>query len=168
VDVDDPTVWEWKSSLMEKFVQRAAAAAHRHGKPLYLDVAASWKDLRRDGKDHGQDYARLQHLADRLVVWNYYALEGLPPTASRDLAARLAATLEPGRWTLSLGLWGRDGKPLAPDDLAAALAASIDGGARHIWITPNDQIGDAHWNAILRAWMVPLKPAPDARSAAVP
>ena len=169
VNVDDPSVWAWKSSLMEKFVERAAAATHRHGKPLYLDVAASWKDLRRDGKDHGQDYTRLQRLADRLVVWNYYALEGLPPSASRDLAARLAATLEPGRWTLSLGLWGRDGKPVPPDDLTAALAASIDGGARHIWITPNDQISDAHWNAILRAWMVPLKPAPDAtRSAAVP
>jgi len=167
VDVDDPSIWEWKSSLMEKFVQRAAAAAHRHGKPLYLDVAASWKDLRRDGKDHGQDYARLQRVADRLVVWNYYALEGLPPAASRDLAARLAATLKPGHWTLSLGLWGRDGKPIGPDDLAAALAASIDGGARHIWITPNDQITDAHWNAILRTWIVPATPAPTT-SAAVP
>ena len=169
VNIDDPSIWEWKSSLMEKFVERAAAAAHRHGKPLYLDVAASWKDLRRDGKDHGQDYARLQRVADRLVVWNYYALEGLLPSASRDLAARLAATLEPGHWMLSLGLWGRDGKPVLPDDLAAAIAASIDGGARHIWITPNDQITDAHWNAILRSWIVPIKPAPArTTSAAVP
>ncbi|MFL5310749.1 MAG: glycosyltransferase [Myxococcales bacterium] len=158
VNVDDPSVWEWKSGLVEKFVARAAAAAHQHGKPLYLDVAASWKDLRRDGKDHGHDYARLQHVADRLVVWNYYALEGLAPAASRDLAARLAATLEPGRWTMSLGLWGRDAKPISPDDLAAALSASVEGGARHIWVTPNDQITDAHWNAILRAWLVATKP----------
>jgi hypothetical protein len=158
VDVDDPSVWEWKCALMEKFVARAAAAAHQHGKPLYLDVAASWKDLRRDGKDHGHDYARLQRVADRLIVWNYYALEGLRPAASRDLAARLAATLEPGRWTMSLGLWGRDGKPISPDDLAAALAASVEGGARRIWITPNDQITDAHWNAVLRSWLVTTKP----------
>src|SRR6266481_3840871 len=157
VNVDDPSIWEWKSALMEKFVARAAAAAHQQGKPLYLDVAASWKDLRRDGKDHGHDYARLQRVADRLVVWNYYALEGLPPGASRDLAARLAATLEPGHWTMSLGLWGRDGKPISPEDLSAALAASIEGGARHIWITPNEQLTDAHWNAVLRSWLVPLK-----------
>ena len=158
VDVDDPSVWEWKSALMEKFVARAAAAAHAHGKPLYLDVAASWKDLRRDGKDHGHDYARLSRVADRLVVWDYFALEGLPPSASRDLAARLAATLEPGRWMLSLGLWGRDGKPISPDDLGAAVAAALEGGARHIWVTPNDQITDAHWNAILRNWLVAARP----------
>jgi biofilm PGA synthesis N-glycosyltransferase PgaC len=157
VDVDDPSIWEWKSALVEKFVARAAAAAHQHGKPLYMDVAASWKDLRRDGKDHGHDYARLQRVADRLVVWNYYALEGRPPGASRDLAARLAATLEPGRWTMSLGLWGRDGKTISPGDLSLALAASIEGGARHIWITPNEQITDAHWNAVLHNWLVPLK-----------
>jgi cellulose synthase/poly-beta-1,6-N-acetylglucosamine synthase-like glycosyltransferase len=158
VDVDDPSVWEWKTALMEKFVARAAAAAHAHGKPLYLDVAASWKDLRRDGKDHGHDYARLLRVADRLVVWDYFALEGLPPSASRDLAARLAATLEPGRWMLSLGLWGRDGKPISPADLGAALAASLEGGARHIWVTPNDQLTDAHWNAVLRSWLVTARP----------
>ncbi len=150
---------DWRGRVdVEKFVSRAAAAAHEHGKPLYLDVAASWKDLRRDGKDHGHDYARLQRVADRLVVWNYFALEGLPPSASRDLAARLSSTLMPGRWTLSLGLWGRDGKAISPADLSAALAASIEGGARHIWVTPNDQITDAHWNAVLRRWLVPLKP----------
>ena len=131
-------------------------------------MAASWKDLRRDGKDHGHDYARLQHIADRLVVWNYYALEGLPPAASRDLAARLAATLEPGRWTMSLGLWGRGGKAISPEDLSAALAASVDGGARRIWITPNDQITDAHWNAILRSWLVPMKPVPTPTASTVP
>jgi hypothetical protein len=60
---------------------------------------------------------------------------------------------------VSLGLWGRDGKPISPDDLAAALAASVEGGARHIWVTPNDQITDAHWNAVLRNWLVPVKPA---------
>ncbi|HYV65718.1 MAG TPA: glycosyltransferase family 2 protein, partial [Myxococcales bacterium] len=168
VNVDDPSIWEWKSALMEKFVARAAAAAHEHGKPLYLDVAASWKDLRRDGKDHGHDYARLQRVADKLVVWDYFALEGLPPAASRDLAARLSSTLEPGRWTLSLGLWGRDGKPISPADLSAALAASIEGGARHIWVTPNDQITDAHWSAVLRNWLVARKPspAPGSRTAA--
>ncbi len=166
VNVDDPSIWEWKSALMEKFVARAAAAAHQQGKPLYLDVAASWKDLRRDGKDHGHDYARLQRVADRLVVWNYYALEGLPPTASRDLAARLAATLDPGRWTMSLGLWGRDGKPISPEDLSAALAASIEGGARHIWITPNEQLTDAHWNAVLRSWLLPVKAATPAKATA--
>jgi len=46
--------------------------------------------------------------------------------------------------------------------------ASVEGGARHIWVTPNDQITDAHWNAVLRNWLIAVKPAPapTARAAA--
>lgn len=169
VDVDDPTVWEWKCGLLESFVARAAESAHRHGKLLYLDVAASWKDLRRDGRDHGHDYARLLRHADHLVVWDYFALEGLPPTASRDLAERLAATLPAGRWTLSVGLWGPGGRVVAAADVAAALAASVAGGARRIWVTPFDQITPEHWDAILRVWLVPAdRPPPGAAQATAP
>ena len=160
VDVDDPTVWAWKCALVDRFVERAAAAAHRHGKLLYVDVAASWKDLKRDGRDHGHDYPALLRHADQLVVWNYFALEGVPPAASRDLAERLAATLPPGRWTMSVGLWGPGGKPVSPPELEEAVSAAVAGGARRIWVTPNDQITPAHWDALLRAWLVPVRAAP--------
>ncbi len=154
-DVEDPAVWAWKSALMERFVQRAAEAAHRHGKQLWMDVAASWKDLKRDGRDHGHDYALLLRHADRLVVWNYHWLEGLPATASTELARRLAATLPAGRWSMSVGLWGPEGKAITPAQLGQTLAASLEGGARDLWVTPNDQVTDAHWNALLQAWLAP-------------
>jgi GT2 family glycosyltransferase len=156
-DVEDPAIWAWKSALMERFVQRATAAAHRHGKQLWIDVAASWKDLQRDGRDHGHDYAILLRHVDRLVIWNYHALEGLPAAASTDLARRLVATLPAGRWSMSVGLWGPGGKPVTPDDLAATLAAALEGGARDLWVTPNDQLTDAHWNALLRVWLAPAR-----------
>jgi hypothetical protein len=163
VDADDPSLWEWKSAALERFVARAAEAAHRHGKQLWVDVAASWKDLSRDGKDFGHDYRRLLGHADRLVVWNYHALEGLPASAGRDLAARLVATLPAGRWTLSVGLWGPGGKAITPEQLSETLAAALEGGARDLWVTPNDQLTDAHWNALLRAWLaVPARPVPAA------
>lgn len=164
-DIESPEVWAWKSALMERFVERAAAAAHRHGKQLWVDVAASWKDLTRDGRDHGHDYARLLRHADKLVVWNYRALEQLPVAASGELARRLAATLPAGRWSMSVGLWGPGALPMAPDELAATLASALEGGARDLWVTPNDQLTDAHWNALLRAWLrteaagVPAGPA---------
>jgi hypothetical protein len=154
-DVEDPAVWAWKSALMERFVERAAAAAHQHGKQLWVDVAASWKDLTRDGRDHGHDYALLLRHADRLVVWNYRALEGLPTSASADLARRLVATLPAGRWSMSVGLWGPEGKVMPPDELADTLASALEGGARDLWVTPNDQLTDAHWNALLRVWLAP-------------
>jgi len=167
VDADDPSIWEWKSAALERFVARAAGAAHRHGKQLWVDVAASWKDLSRDGKDFGHDYQRLLRHADRLVVWNYHALEGLPASAGRDLAARLSATLPADRWTLSVGLWGPGGAAISPAQLAETLAASVEGGARDIWVTPNDQLTDAHWNALLRAWLaVPARLPPSGGSQA--
>jgi hypothetical protein len=162
-DVESPDVWAWKSALLERFVQRAAEAAHRHGKQLWVDVAASWKDLSRDGRDHGHDYSLLLRHADRLVVWNYRALEELPVSASGDLARRLSATLPAGRWSMSVGLWGPKGLVMPPEDLGATLAAALEGGARDLWVTPNDQLTDAHWNALLRVWLVPegvARPAP--------
>ncbi len=153
-DREDPSVWEWKSAALERFVARAAAAAHRHGKKLYLDVAASWEDLARQGKDYGHDYTRMLRHADVLVVWNYFALEGLAPAASRDLARSLAG-LPADRVWLSLGLWGADGKVLGPADLGAGLAATLEGGGRQIWVTPNHLLTDAHWDALLRRWLVP-------------
>ncbi|HEY7726442.1 MAG TPA: hypothetical protein VH880_13985 [Anaeromyxobacteraceae bacterium] len=29
----------------------------------------------------------------------------------------------------------------------------MEGGARNIWVTPFDQVTDAHRNAILRSWL---------------
>ncbi len=150
---DDPSVWEWKAAVMERFVARVADAAHRHRKKLYLDVAASWKDLSLRGRDYGHDYERMLRHADVLVVWNYYALELQPPEASRDLARSLAG-LPADRVWVSLGLWGRDGKILGPAEIDAAIAAMLDGGQRQIWVTPNDLLSDAHWNVILRRWLV--------------
>jgi hypothetical protein len=165
-DVESPEVWAWKSALVERFVQRAAEAAHRHGKQLWVDVAASWKDLTRDGRDHGHDYPRLLLYADRLVVWNYRALEELPVSASGDLARRLSATLPAGRWSMSVGLWGPKGTVMPPEDLGATLAAALEGGARDLWVTPNDQLTDAHWEALLRVWLVPAGAAPAAATRA--
>jgi len=158
VDIDDPSVWEWKAALFTGFVARAAEVAHRHGKLLYVDVATSWKDLSRDGRDHGQDYARLLEHADHLVIWDYWVLEGQPPEASKALAERLGAVLPPGRWTLSLGMWGPGGRVVTPEELAQGLSFAVAGGAHRIWVTPNDQLTPAHWEQILRAWVVPVKP----------
>jgi biofilm PGA synthesis N-glycosyltransferase PgaC len=149
VDVDDPAVWDWKCTLFERFAAKAAQAVRRHGKRLYLDVAASWKDLSRDGRDFGHDYARLLRLADRLVVWDYFAYEGLPPQASADLARHLAASFPASHFDLSIGLWGKGGV-VGPADFDAALEAALGAGATQLWVTPDDQVTDEHWASVIR------------------
>lgn len=150
VDLEDPSVWEWKSILFERFVAKAAQAVRRHGKRLFVDVAASWKDPTRDGRDFGQDYARILRHADRIVVWDYFALEGLPPSASGDLARHLAARYPSSHYDLSVGLWGKGGTVVGPAEFDAALAAALAAGAHQIWITPNDQVTDEHWVSVAR------------------
>jgi glycosyltransferase involved in cell wall biosynthesis len=150
VDLEDPSVWDWKSLLFERFVAKAAQAARRHGKQLWVDVAASWKDLSRDGRDFGQDYARVLRHADRIVVWDYFALEGLPPSASGDLARHLAASYPQSHFDVSIGLWGKQGTVVGPAEFDAALGAALAAGARQVWVTPNDQLTDEHWVSVAR------------------
>jgi hypothetical protein len=155
VDTEDPAVWDWKSTLFERFVSRAAAAVRRHGKRLYVDVAASWKDFGREGRDFGQDYDRILRHADRIVVWDYFALEHLPAVASGQLARHLAARYPTSHVDLSIGLWGDRGAAVGPAELAVALDAALAGGATQVWVTPNDQITDAHWAAVARRLIAP-------------
>jgi glycosyltransferase involved in cell wall biosynthesis len=149
VDVEDPAVWEWKCTLFERFARKAALAVRRHGKRLYLDVAASWKDLSRNGRDFGHDYERLLRIADRIVVWDYFAYEGLPPGASGDLARHLAASFPTSHFDLSIGLWGQKAV-VGPAEFDAALEAALAGGATQVWVTPNDQVTDEHWASVAR------------------
>ncbi len=153
-DVEDPSVWEWKSALMERLVERAARAARRHGKELWIDVSVSWGDLSREGRDYGHDWRRLLRHADRIVPWDYAALEGLPPDASRRLAAYLAENVPASHVYLSIGLWGRQGQ-VSPAALARYLEAALQGGATHVWITPGEMLSDEHWSLLLPLWMGP-------------
>jgi cellulose synthase/poly-beta-1,6-N-acetylglucosamine synthase-like glycosyltransferase len=149
VDVESPVVWDWKCTLFERFAEKAAQAVRRHGKRLYLDVAASWKDLSRNGRDFGQDYGQLLRIADRIVVWDYFAYEGLPPTASADLARHLATSFPTSHFDISIGLWGKN-VVVGPADFDAALEAALAGGATQVWVTPNDQVTDEHWASVAR------------------
>jgi biofilm PGA synthesis N-glycosyltransferase PgaC len=150
-DVEDPSVWEWKSALMERLVERAARAARRHGKELWMDVSVSWKDLSREGREYGHDWRRLLRHADRIVPWDYAALEGLGPEASRRLAAYLAENVPASHFYLSIGLWSRQGQ-LSPAALSGFLEAALQGGASNIWITPDEMLSDEHWSLVLPLW----------------
>ena len=79
INIDDPSIGKWRSHAMGLFIQKAAAAAHSHGKKLYLDVQVEWDHLERRGASHGQDYGVMLGSADRLVVWDYFGLAGRPP-----------------------------------------------------------------------------------------
>lgn len=147
IDRDDPSIWQWRSALMEGYIGKAAAIAHRYGKELYVDVPVSWADFRRNGADSGLDYGRVLKHADSIVVWDYYYLEGQPPSVSEALSKYLVRTLPKDSFYVSLGLWGKT-RGMSPQELEQGLGATLRGGASRIWITPDSMITDEHWKAI--------------------
>ncbi len=147
VNRDDPTIWEWRSSLMEGYIKKAAEIAHRRHKELYVDVPISWADFKRNGRDSGLDYKRVLRHADNIVVWNYFYLEGKPPSVSESVSRYLVKNLPRDSFYVSLGLWGKNG-PMDPKTLSEGLRSTIMGGVKRIWVTPDSLMTEAHWNAV--------------------
>lgn len=148
VDKEDPSIGEWRSALMEGYIQKAAEITHRYQKKLYVDVPASWKDFRRNGNESGLDYRRVLRHADNIVVWNYFYLEGLPPAVSEELSRYLSENFPKDSFYVSLGMWGKKDN-MDPQTFNAALKSTIKGGATRIWVTPDSLVTDDHWGALL-------------------
>lgn len=149
IDRDDPGVWEWRSSVMEGFIRKAAERAHAHGKKLFVDVPVSWKDFSRNGVEAGLDYPRVLKHADAIVVWNYYFLEGLPPSSAEGISRYMAANFPADRYYISIGLWGKDGRVMDPWSLGRGIDATLKGGTDRIWVTPDSMLTKEHWDEVI-------------------
>jgi hypothetical protein len=151
INIDDPSIGAWRSHEVGRFIQRAAAAAHSHGKKLYLDVQVEWEHLERRGASHGQDYGVMLGFADRLVVWDYFGLAGRPPEYTTEVARSLLP-LGPDRLILSVGLWPKEGAPVSPEALRVALKAGRSAGVLNEWVTPSRFMDQDHWRAVEDSW----------------
>jgi hypothetical protein len=151
IAVNDPSIGQWRSVLIADFVHRAADIVHAQHKELLVDVRASRDDPSRDGEENGQCYRALLTHADRLVLWNYFGLASGTPADTRELAEHLFH-LAPGRFIMSIGLWGSDNTVVGPDDLTIALRGSVQGGVRDQWVTPYGLMTDSHWKALAFSW----------------
>ncbi|MCP3676136.1 MAG: glycosyltransferase [Deltaproteobacteria bacterium] len=148
VDKEDPSIWEWRSVLMERYIKEVAAVVHREDKKLYIDVPVSWDDFSRNGMESGLDYRRILKHADKIIVWNYYYLQGEPPAISEKLSQYLADNFPLNSFYISVGLWG-DKTPVGTQSFAEAIASTLKGGATQIWVTPDYLVTDKHWNELL-------------------
>jgi hypothetical protein len=129
-------------------VNSLRAAARRHGKALAVDVRLSRDDLARNSRENGQDYQLLRTTADELVVWDYFALDNVPPAESQAIARHVGAQLGRTPWWHSIGLWDSVGQTVSAGQMRIAMDAAIRGGARRLWITPAKRLGESHWQQI--------------------
>ncbi|WP_157042683.1 hypothetical protein [Roseiflexus castenholzii] len=110
----------------------------------------------------------MQH-ADRLVLWNYFGLNGTSPEYTRDIA-QYVQRYSADRIIISYGLWADRNAVVSATDLQRAMIAGKEGNLPHAWITPVRLMNDDHWQAITSVWRTavqrrptatPLRSAPD-------
>ncbi len=147
VDVDHPSIGEWRSYELSRFIARAAEVVHQYDKELFVDVRVSWGNLANESRENGQDYSLLLEHADRLVIWNYFGLNEYDAEYTEDLA-RYLEKFEDGEIIISIGLWGEDDSTVPPADLRHALNALNHTNIPHFWITPSFLLSDRHWEVL--------------------
>lgn len=150
IDLDDPSLGTWRSARIADFVAAAADVAHAHGAELLVDVRVSWEDLARNAVESGQDYEVLLESADRLVLWNYFALNGRPAGVTREIVEHVGSL---GRedFIISIGLWSEDGT-IPPRDLEEALRLASSVPSPGVWVVPSSMLEEGHWDAVARVW----------------
>lgn len=147
VDVEHPSIGEWRSYEISRFIARAAAVVHQYNKELFVDVRVSWGNLANESRENGQDYTLLLKYADRLVIWNYFGLNDYEAEYTEELA-RYMEKFGEGRVIVSIGLWGEDDRTVPPADLRHALHALTHTNTPHFWITPSFLLREEHWEVL--------------------
>lgn len=151
IDTDHPSIGDWRSHALSRFIARAATIVHRYDKELYVDVRVSWGNLAREGRESGQDYQRFLAHADRLILWNYFGLSGYAPEYSEEIAAAVAP-YGPERIIISIGLWAEHEATVSPEQMGRALQAIEGSPVPNVWITPSHMLGEKHWEIIEARW----------------
>ena len=152
VDIDDPSIGNWRSAVLGQFLGRATAIAHQYGKQLYMDVSVSVGNLGLATNNKGTNYSVMLQNVDKIVVWDYFGEDGFAPSYSKDIAQFLAQ-YGLNRVILSVGLWGAtSGSTVSAADFQTAIQASQAGGMPNIWICPGSMMTSAHWQVLNTLW----------------
>lgn len=150
IDPTNPALGAWRAGALATLLARVQDVVHDHGVELEMDVRAPWRDPHGDRAQSGHDYELLLEHADRIAVWNYFALDGRTPADGAEIARSLTERF-PGRVSLSTGLWAPDGT-ISGAALAESLELVHAAGAEAASVTPYSLMTDEHWEALTGVW----------------
>ena len=152
VDIDDPSIGNWRSAVLGQFLGQATAIAHQYGKQLFMDVSVSIGNLSLMSNNKGTNYNAMLQNVDKIVAWDYFGEDGFLPEYSRDIAQFLTQ-FGVDRVILSVGLWGASsGSIVSANDFRTAIQASMDGAMPNIWICPGSMMNADHWQVLNDLW----------------
>ena len=156
IDIDAPSIGEWRSYEIGRFLEKAAAIAHQHGKQLFVEVRIGVDSSGHVFVRNGTDINLFLKYADRLVV------RGSNDPASRSQSsmnaiAKYMTTYRKNGLILTLGLWDKDYDSGTPGNQMSSISvadfqAILQGDATNLWITPSFLMSDAHWQILDKIW----------------
>lgn len=150
IDTQDPSLGAWRSTSLATLLARVKTVAAVHGTELDMDVRTSWAEPGQGRPLSGHDYPLLLSESDRIIVWNYFAINGSTPEYAGQVGASLKERF-PGRFVMSTGLWAQDGAVTARQ-LESSLAAVARAQVEAVSVTPASMLTDAHWDVLAGLW----------------
>ena len=160
IDLDSAALGQWRAYEIGRFLEKAAAVAHKSNKQLYIEVHINLDEVGKVWLQNGTDYEQLLKHADKLLVWGNYNMEGRALGRIVNVAYYLTR-YNPERVILLIGLWAENypsGTPkeemqaIPAEDLQTALAAADQGEIKNLGVVPSFLLGDEHWQVLEEMW----------------
>lgn len=160
IDLDNPAIGQWRAYEIGRFLEKAAAVAHKSNKQLFVEVHINLDDAGKVWLQNGTNYDELLKYADKLLVWGNYNMEGRALGAIVNVAYYLTR-YAPERVILMIGLWAenypsdtpkQDMQAIAAQDLRTALSAADQGEIKNLGVVPSFLLGDEHWKVLQEMW----------------
>jgi hypothetical protein len=160
IAVNDASIGNWRTHVLDVYLDKIVAVCHHYGKQFYLDVGLTLDygytvdSLNHVTNEHGTNYHVVLEHTDKIIIWGYFALDQFQPEFLKDVAQFLTQFGQ-DRVILSIGLWGRSTPVVTADELNRAIIASQAGGITNIWVTPGSLMSASHWMALTQLWGSP-------------
>ena len=156
ININEPSIGNWRSFEIDRFLAKAAALLHQHGKQLFVETHIDVDPSGQVRLENGTDFSEFLKYADRLVVRGSSDPDERSQTAMHAISLYLERYPK-NRVIISLGLWSQDYETDTPRQQMVALSvadfqSALQGTAGGLWITPSFLMTDAHWQALKDFW----------------
>jgi hypothetical protein len=160
IDIDDPSVGEWRVYEIGRFLEKAATIVHRYNKLLFFEASVSLDTNGNVVVKNGTDLDAFLKYADRVVVWGNHDLDGQPANAISSVASYLNQ-FGVDKVIMMIGLWDGIYSPDFPKDQMVAIPAeeltvlldsTQNAGIPNHWVSPSFLMSQQHWNVLDEQW----------------
>jgi hypothetical protein len=160
IDIDHPSVGEWRVYEIGRFLEKAATIVHQYNKQLFFDVNVSLDTNGDVVVKNGTDLDAFLQYVDRVVVWGNHDLDGQPTEAISQVASYLSQ-FGVDKVIMMIGLWEDIYSPDFPKEQMVAIPAAelkvllestMSAGIPNHWVSPSFLMSQEHWNVLEEQW----------------